>query len=55
MSDGEAINFQELPFICPYCGRATVVESPMETIEIGRADCEREFLIGNDVPGPLPQ
>jgi hypothetical protein len=31
--DGEAINFQELPFICPYCGRATVVESPMEMIE----------------------
>jgi hypothetical protein len=35
-----------------------MVKSPMETILMGRAncdECEREFLIENDVPRQLPQ
>jgi len=60
MTDAETIDFQDRPFICPYCGKETIVELPpeMETIVIGRADCEhcgREFLIENDVPKPLSQ
>ncbi len=58
MPGSETFDLQERPFICPYCGRETIVESPMDTILMGRADCEhcgRDFLIENDVPRPLPQ
>jgi transcription elongation factor Elf1 len=53
-----AIDWQERPFNCSYCGKETIVESPMDTILMGRATCEhcgREFLIENDVPRQLPQ
>jgi transcription elongation factor Elf1 len=58
MADEATIDFEEHPFTCPYCGKETIVESPMDTILVGRADCEhcgREFFIENDVPRPLPQ
>lgn len=51
-------DFQDRPFTCPYCDRETMVKSPMETILMGRANCEhcgRDFLIENDVPQKLPQ
>src|SRR6266849_2956476 len=57
VTDEETIDFQERDFTCPYCGKETVVESPMDTILMGRAICERcgsEFLIENDVPTRLP-
>jgi len=38
--DEDIIDFQERDFICPYCEKETVVESPMDTILIGRAICE---------------
>lgn len=58
MTGGETVGLQEHPFTCPHCGQETIVESPMDTILMGRADCRhcgREFLIENDVPRPLPQ
>ena len=58
MASEATINFEEHPFTCPYCGKETVVESPMYTTLVGLADCEhcgREFLIENDVPRTLPQ
>ena len=51
-------DFQDRPFTCPYSSRETMVKSPMETILMGRAtcdECDREFLIENDVPRKLPQ
>jgi hypothetical protein len=60
MTDSETIDFQGRRFICPYCWKDTIIEVPpqMETITMGRAtcdECDREFLIENDVPRPLPQ
>ena len=58
MIDAETIDFEDRPFTCPYCSRETMVQSPMDTILIGRAicdECGREFLIENDVPRQLPQ
>jgi len=58
VTDEETIDFQERDFTCPYCGKETAVESPMDTILIGRAICEHcgsEFLIENDLPRQLPQ
>jgi hypothetical protein len=40
MADEATIDFEEHPFTCPYCGKETIVESPMDTILVGRADCE---------------
>jgi transcription elongation factor Elf1 len=58
MTDEETIpDFQDHPFTCPYCGKETIVESPMDTILMGRAicdECGREFQIENDVPMRLP-
>jgi transcription elongation factor Elf1 len=59
MTDEEIIpDFQEHPFTCPYCGKETIVESPMDTIFMKRTNCDhcdKEFLIENDVPIRLPQ
>ena len=58
LTDEAIIDFEERPVTCPYCGKETVVESPMDTILIGRAICEHcgsEYLIENDMPRPLPQ
>jgi len=59
VTDEETIpDFQEHLFNCPYCGKETIVESPMDTILMGRADCRhcgREFLIENEVPRQVPQ
>ena len=58
MSGEETIDWQEHVFPCPYCGQETIVDSPMDTILMGRATCEhcgREFLIEKDVPRQLPQ
>ena len=41
MTDEETIDFQEHRFNCPYCGKETIVESPMDTILIGHATCLR--------------
>ena len=54
------VDFQNHPFRCPYCNRETMVQLPpeMDTIMMGRATCEycdRDFLIENDAPSPLPQ
>jgi transcription elongation factor Elf1 len=57
MASDATIDCEEQPFTCPYCGKETVVESPMYTILVGLADCEhcgREFLIENDVSRTLP-
>ena len=60
MTDDDTINFEERPFTCPYCGRETMVQLPleMETILMSRETCEqcgREFLIETDVVRRLPQ
>jgi len=50
----DTIDFQELPFTCPYCGKETIVQSPFDTILIGRAICDccgSEFLIENEAVG----
>jgi transcription elongation factor Elf1 len=55
--DEDFPDFQDHPFTCPYCGKETMVQSPLDAILIGRATCDcggREFLIGNDVPTQLP-
>jgi transcription elongation factor Elf1 len=60
MTDEETIDFQERPFTCPYCGEETMVELPIDMVEIlmARADCQhcgKDFLIENDTPQRLPQ
>jgi transcription elongation factor Elf1 len=60
MTDEETTDFQERPFICPYCGEETMVELPLDMVEIlmARGDCGhcgKDFLIENDVPLQLPQ
>ena len=56
MTGEETIDFQEHPFICPYCSRETIVESPMDAILKEHATCDecgREFLIENEMPRRL--
>jgi transcription elongation factor Elf1 len=60
MTDEETIDFQDRTFTCPYCGKETIMGLPpeMERVIMGRTicdECDREFLIENDVPRPLPQ
>ena len=31
MIDAETIDFEDRLFTCPYCGKETIVESPMDT------------------------
>jgi len=55
--DEDIIDWQERLFICPYCEKEATVQSPMDTILIGRAICEHcgsEFLIEKDVATRLP-
>ena len=59
MDDEEHIpQMQPHEFICPHCGKMTIVMSPMDYIFAKRVtcnECGKEFLIENDKPKHLPQ